>query len=183
MLAHVQDATNLPADNEQDFDYPPLSGASSPTGAVLRPLPAESSSGQSAGGDSEPSRLVRRAGRDADVIEQWEIVQDGSNLFNFEGSAALTSRLHPATHAHLSPDDVAIWQSASPMLTHASPSCPTADLAKRVTDAHSCEPVMPHHRQSCEPVMPHRRQQPECRCVRIPVSIPCRQWWCWCVQS
>ena len=108
----------------QDLESTPVSGSSSPAGARGWPLtPGSASAGQSAaaGGGSEGSRLFRCAGRDTDVIEQWEIVQDGSNLFNFEGSAALTSRLHPATHAQLSPDDVAIWQSAPPMLI--MPAC------------------------------------------------------------
>lgn len=32
-------------------------------------------------------------------------------LYNFEGSTGLSARLHPAAHAQLSPEDVAIWQS------------------------------------------------------------------------
>lgn len=70
----------------------------------------------SGGVGSHSSRSNRHPSRDADGIEQWDIVQDGCNLFSFEANTALTSRLHPATHAQLSPDDVAIWQSAFPRM-------------------------------------------------------------------
>lgn len=65
----------------------------------------------SGGVGSHSSHSNRHPSRDADGIEQWDIVQDGCNLFSFEANTALTSRLHPATHAQLSPEDVAIWQS------------------------------------------------------------------------
>lgn len=41
----------------------------------------------------------------------WFHAQDGGVLYNFQGSTSLPARLHPAAHAQLSPEDVAIWQS------------------------------------------------------------------------
>ena len=41
------------------------------------------------------------------------LLQDGANVYGFEASSGLTSRLHPAAHAQLTADDVAIWQSAA----------------------------------------------------------------------